>query len=217
MSTSVCWNDLWNHLSPPEFLSIFLVPLLWEEQLFFAIHQISSPWHLPNKKFSPKDIFPPSPRESLKFPSSMEQTEQSGKRRRIWCPFSNLSLNPSAKVAGSFGEAVKGQENSIRSQHLSDDVMKEIHVEWLIWCLICVLSVSLPYQISFRNASINLKSARCRWCHPWHLFLGHRAERWFHWPSPKNWEVTYPTHDEKSSFPTFLRGYVIVPWRFVFH
>eukprot|EP00434_Breviolum_minutum_P011728 symbB.v1.2.010348.t1/scaffold675.1/size173442/6 len=34
------------------------------------------------------DIFPPSPRESLKFPSSIEQTEQSGKRRRIWCPFS---------------------------------------------------------------------------------------------------------------------------------
>ena len=149
MSTSVCWNDLRNHLSPPEFLSICLVPLLWKKSsYFFAMHQISSPRHIPNKNFSPKDIFPPSPRESLKFPSSMEQTEQSGKRRRIWCPFSNLSLNPSAKVAGSR----EGQENSIRSQHPSEDVMKEIqeiHEEWLIWCLICVLSVSLPYLNMF--------------------------------------------------------------------
>lgn len=194
MSTSVCWNDLWNHLSLPEFFSICLVPLLWEEQLFFAIHHISSPRHIPNKKFSPKDIFPPSPRESLKFPSSMEQTEQSGKRRRIWCPFSNLSLNPSAKAAGSFGEAVKGQENSIFI----------LTSQW--WCYegnacgvvdlmfdLCTFSITSISKYVLETSSINLKSARCRWCHPWHLFFGHRAERWFHWPSPKNWEVTYPT------------------------
>lgn len=139
-----------------------LVPLLWEEQLFFATHHISSPRHIPNKNFSPKDIFPPSPRESLKFPSSMEQTEQSGKRRRIWCPFSNLSLNPSAKVAGSFGEAVRVRKVQSISTY-----------QW--WCYegnpcgvvdmmfdLCTFSITSISKYVLETSSINLKSARCR-------------------------------------------------------
>ena len=197
-----------------------LVPLLWEEQLLFCYASYIVPSISQQERFSPKDIFPPSPRESLKFPSSIEQTEQSGKRRRIWCPFSNLSLNPSAKVAGFF-EFWWSREGSGKFNSISTS-------QW--WCYegnpcgvvdmmfdLCTFSITSISKYLLETSSINLKSARCRWCHPWHLFLDHRAERRFHWPSPKNWEVTYPTYEEKSSFPTFLRGYVIVPWRFMFH
>lgn len=162
--------------------NIFSATSLEKEQWFFAIHHISSPRYIPNKKFSPKDIFPPSPRESLKFPSSMEQTEQSGKRRRIWCPFSNLSLNPSAKAAGSFGEAVKGQENSIlilTSQWgcYEGNSGNPWGVVDMMFDL-CTFSITSISKYVLETSSINLKSARCRWCHPWHLFFG-----------PPSWEM----------------------------
>ena len=149
MSTSVCWNETRNHLSLPEFLSICLVPLLWKKSSYFLLFIIYRPHGI-------------SQTRNFHLRISFLQV-----RVNLWSSRAPWSKRNKVEKGDVFGAPLAtyrwirrrkllevlvkpwGSGKFNQSQHTSDDVMKEIHVEWLIWCLICVLSVSLPYLNMF--------------------------------------------------------------------